>query len=189
MLSSIENNILWLILKISSFDFYIFSVVELQGNFTFIQSAKIKDFVTDLHLTSALRADSATTRCVRHFYSARCIFCHTNSCAKIFLKHSARLSSWFKKPFYFYFYFLSLWKPSCLFLARRSCKKDFTLLSLNMILSYPPLSNHILSHPDLSNHILPYPIISYPILTYRIFVPPDIPYAPHHLSLAIYLYF
>ena len=56
--------------------FLYFSVVELQGNFTFIQSAKIKDFVTDLHLTSALRADSATTRCVHHVFSARCIFCH-----------------------------------------------------------------------------------------------------------------
>ena len=86
-----------------------------------------------------------------------------------------------KRSFYFYFYFLYLGKPSCLFLASRSCKKDFILLSLNMMLSYHPLSNHILSHPplsqpDLSNPPLSNPILSYPILPYPILSYPILPY-------------
>ena len=71
-----------------------------------------------------------------------------------------------KRSFYFYFYFLYLGKPSCLLLASRSCKKDFTLLSLNMMLSCPPLSNHILSHPILSNLILSWLIVLLCLQTY-----------------------
>lgn len=34
-------------------------VVKLQGDFTFVQSAKIKDYITDLHLTASPSPDSA----------------------------------------------------------------------------------------------------------------------------------
>ena len=46
----------------------LFTVVKLQGDFTFIQSARIKDFITDLHLTSAPIPNTAETRCVSTDY-------------------------------------------------------------------------------------------------------------------------
>ena len=49
----------------SPFFYQFFVVVKLQGDFTFIQSAKIKDFVTDLHVTGAPSSDSATSTYVR----------------------------------------------------------------------------------------------------------------------------
>ena len=47
------------------FFYQFFVVVKLQGDFTFIQSAKIKDFVNDLHVTGAPSSDSATSTYVR----------------------------------------------------------------------------------------------------------------------------
>ena len=49
----------------SLFFYQFFVVVKLQGDFTFIQSAKIKDFVNDLHVTGAPSSDSATSTYVR----------------------------------------------------------------------------------------------------------------------------
>ena len=45
----------------SYFSYFFFTVVKLQGDFTFVQSAKIKNYITDLHLSAASRPDEATT--------------------------------------------------------------------------------------------------------------------------------
>ena len=93
-----ENDSIFLTFSSSMFSvnffFNIFTVVVLQGNFTFIQSAKIKDFVTDLHLTPAPRADSAATRYVRDIlYLTKFLFCYpTKLLSKLNVKLISRVS-------------------------------------------------------------------------------------------------
>ena len=64
-------------------------MVKLQGDFTFMQSAKIKDFVTDLHITGAPSSDSATSTYVLDSW----IFSENNFKFLCFLKDCADMEN------------------------------------------------------------------------------------------------